>query len=265
MRPCRLALARATVRAALRISMGQAAGAEAVSAAVLALVEGVSRTISMSMMKMAGAFVLAVGLAATGAGVWASQKAGTGEAGAPQSPPSRSKGKPGPAIVARVDGKSITRDELIERCLEKYGTKELKTLVAEATLQQACERHGITVTDEEVEAEAARVAAKFGLPLEDWYRTLSTKRDLPKDVYLDEVVRPGLMYKKLDDEPGINAEDLLRKAHVEVFFEDPRSHGRGDEKAPAPARSQDERLRDVERKLEQTIKALESLKREVGR
>jgi RNA polymerase sigma factor (sigma-70 family) len=259
------ALARATVRAALRISMGQAAGAEVVSATILTLVESVSRTMSMSMMKMAGAVVLAVGLAATGAGVWASQKAGTSEAGTPQPLPSRSKGEPGPAIVARVDGKPITRDELIERCLEKYGAKELKTLVAMATLRQACERHGITVTDEEVEAEAARVAAKFKLPLEDWYRTLSKERDLPKQVYLDDVVRPGLMYKKLDDEPGINAEDLLRKAHVEVFFEDPRGDGRGAEKAPAPARSQNERLRDVERKLEQTIKALESLKREVGR
>jgi RNA polymerase sigma factor (sigma-70 family) len=259
------ALAKATVRAALRISMGQAAGAEVVSAAILALVDGVSRTMSMSMMKMAGTVALAVGLAVTGAGVWASQKAGTGEAGAPQSPRSRTKVEQVPPIVARVDGKPITRDDLIERCLEKYGDKELKWLVSMATLRQACERHGITVTDEELEAEAARVAAKFGLSPEDWYRTLSKERDLPKDVYLNDILRPGLMFRNLDDEPGINAEDLLRKAHVEVFFEDPRGHGRGAEKAPAPARAQDERLRDVERKLEQTIKALESLKREVGR
>jgi hypothetical protein len=57
----------------------------------------------------------------------------------------------------------------------------------------------------------------------------------------------------------------LRKAHVEVFFEDPRDQGRGAEKAPVPTRSQEVRLRDVERKLQETIKALESLKREVGR
>ena len=101
-----------------------------------------------------------------------------------------------------MDGKPITRDELIERCLEKYGAKELKTLVAMATLRQACERHGITVTDEEVEAEAARVAAKFGLPLEDWYRTLSKERDLPKDVYLNDVLRPGVMFKKLERRAG---------------------------------------------------------------
>ena len=77
--------------------------------------------------------------------------------------------------------------------------------------------------------------------------------------------RPGLMYKRLDDEPGINAQDLLRNAHVEVFFENPRQQGRGGDKAPAHARSQEERLRDVEHKLDETLKALDRLSREVKR
>ena len=66
------------------------------------------------------------------------------------------------------------------------------------------------------------------------------------------------------NEPGIEPR-TSEKGPCRGLLRGPRGHGRGDEKAPAPARSQDERLRDVERKLEQTIKALESLKREVGR
>jgi RNA polymerase sigma factor (sigma-70 family) len=256
------ALARATVRAALRISVGQAAGAEVVSAAILALVEGVSRTMSMSMMKMAGAVVLAAGLAVTGAGVWASQKDRTGQGEAP-SPPARRPTEQMPAVVARVDGKPITCDELIERCLEKYGAKELERLIAWATLRQACDRRGITVTDDEVEAEAERTAAKLGFSPEDWFRTLSKERDLSKDQYLGEIVRPSVMFRKLEGfEPGMSYEYLMRKAHIEVLFDPSRDHGRGVEKAPAPARSQEERIRDVERKLEQMIKALESLRRE---
>ena len=56
-------------------------------------------------------------------------------------------------------------------------------------------------------------------------------------------------------------EDLKSKARVEVYFGEPRNSGRSDEKTRPLSRSQEDRLRDVERKLEDTLKALESLRR----
>jgi hypothetical protein len=58
---------------------------------------------------------------------------------------------------------------------------------------------------------------------------------------------------------------LKSKSHVEVFFGEARGRGRSVEKAPADAGPQQDRLGVVERKLDQTIESLESLRRELKR
>jgi foldase protein PrsA len=227
-------------------------------------VEGVSRIMSMTMMKMAGAIALAVGLAATGAGVWAGQKDQARQGAAP-SPPARRPTEQGPAIVARVGGKPITRDEWIERCLEKHGARELETLVNRMVLRQECERHGITVTDDEVAAEALRITQRLGISPEHWYRTLREQRDLSEVEYVRNLASQLMMNKLQGAGLATSFDELKSKARVEIFVDQPRDHGRGAEQAPAAARSREDRLRDVERKLEQAINALEDLRREVGR
>ena len=43
-----------------------------------------------------------------------------------------------PAVVARVNDVSITRDQLAERCLTKYGSRELQTLISMVVIDNAC-------------------------------------------------------------------------------------------------------------------------------
>jgi RNA polymerase sigma factor (sigma-70 family) len=255
-------LAGATVRAAVRLSLGKTATAEVVSAGVLALVEGVSKAMSMNMIKLAGAILLAIGFAATGAGVWASQKARKADESprAVQSPAVRT-----PQVVARVDGQPITRDELIEQCLAKYGARELETLIGLKIVQKAGERRGITVTADEVEAEALRIAERIGISPEAWYRTLEEQHGMSKPEYFRNLSSQLMMKKLQVVEPDMSPDGLKRQAHVEVFFDQPRGPTRTVEKVETHDRSQEQRLRNVERKLDQTLKALESLKRDGGR
>jgi RNA polymerase sigma factor (sigma-70 family) len=185
----------ATIQVAIRYTTGKGAAAGVVSAAVLALTEGVSRMLFVTKLKMAGTALLLVAFAATGAGVWPSQKARPGDESPP--PPAQQPAQKSPSIVARVDGTPITRDELIERCLARYGAKELETLIMLAVLRGACQRRDIAVTDREVEAEAERIAGGFGLSPETWYRTLQEQRGLSKEQYLRDIIYPALALRKL--------------------------------------------------------------------
>jgi RNA polymerase sigma factor (sigma-70 family) len=262
------ALAEATVKAAVRISTGRAAAAEVVSAGVLAL-EDISRTMSMAMLKWAGAVALAVGL--VGTGVWANQKERIEERAVSATTPSPSAQpdtKSAPAVVARVDGTPITRDQLIEKCLEKYGAKELETLIRLEVVRQAGARRGIAVTDDDLEAEAKLIAERFQLAPDAWFRTLEDQRGWSREQYLHEIIYPKAVLKALEAVgPSRTIEGLRRQAHVEVFFDASRRAGRAAKDAPVDEQTLKERLRSIEleRRLDETIKALESLRRETKR
>ncbi len=79
------ALIEATVRAATRLAAGRAMTAGAVSASVAALTKGVVTTMFLGKLKVAAVGLVAAGIAATGAGVWAGRglKASDGPDGAP--------------------------------------------------------------------------------------------------------------------------------------------------------------------------------------
>jgi RNA polymerase sigma factor (sigma-70 family) len=234
-------LAGATIQAALRFYAGQTTVAGAVSAAALTLTEGASRMMFITRLKLTAMALLLAGFAATGAGVWAGQKARQVDE------PARSAQQPAeeaPAIVARVDGTPITRDQLIERCLAKYGAKELDALIDLAILRAACRRRGIEVTDDEVEAEAVRIARGFGIAPADWYRTLEEQRGWSKDQYLRDVVRPSLMSRELagGPGPGTRLEELRRRAKVEVYLGRPRNRPAAEKEPRARTQSEESGL-----------------------
>jgi RNA polymerase sigma factor (sigma-70 family) len=255
-------LAESTTRAALRLAADKAVVAEVVSASVLALVEGGSRTMILTKLKLAGAVLLTLGVTSTGAGLWASQKGRTGDQPANETvrPPEKSSG-----IVARVQGIPLTREQLMERCLTKYGKQELESLVNEVIIQEAAKRRGVSVSDADVLAEAARVARDAGISLEQLYETLNKQRAMSKDQYLRDVIYPNLMLRKIADGADVGAlfEDLKRKSDVQIFF--PPATERQVDKTSDRPRSSDQRLQDVERKLDQTLKALDGLRGREGR
>jgi hypothetical protein len=204
---------------------------------------------------------------ATGAGVWANQKDRSEVQAAPAPrPPASPLAKPVPEVVATVDGTPITRDQLIERCLERYGARELDKLVWMQVLRQAGKDRGTAVTTEDLEREARTIADRLGLTVDEWYRKLEADRELPKPVYLRDVLYPSVMVRRLQATgQTADLEVLRRQAHVEVFLDAPRRDEPGVEKARAGAPSQEDRFRAIERRLDETIKALDHLKREVGR
>src|SRR5690606_19079789 len=64
-------------------------------------------------------------------------------------------------VMAVVNGEQISRQELAQECLRRYGEEVLESVVNRYVITQACQEAGITITDQDVTNEISRIAKKF--------------------------------------------------------------------------------------------------------
>ena len=259
------------VRAAAGLVVGRTMMAESISTAVLTLTEGVLKMMLATHVKLAATAVLAVGVVVTGAGVWASQRpVPAGQRLPDKQTKAEVHAAAPPAVVARVNGMPITREQLAERCLAKYGSKEIRTLISAMVIEKACKRRGISVGDDEVGAEIALLAQKVGMSSDAWYDVLLKQRGISKQEYQRDIVATNLKLRRLgvdvskSNGSDVDMRDIIKQldgqADVEILWDQP---AQCDEAAGEPARrSQEDRLRDVEDTLRQVLRSLEELKRQ---
>ena len=118
----------------------------------------------------------------------------------PASEPSGAAATPKLDVVATVNGEKITREDLARECLRHYGKDVLESLVNLYLIRQECERLGLSVTRQEVDEEIERLAKRFGLPVEQWYKMLKQERGIDPAQYATDIVWPTLALRKLAGE-----------------------------------------------------------------
>jgi parvulin-like peptidyl-prolyl isomerase len=114
-----------------------------------------------------------------------------------------------PKVVAVVNGQTITRDQLAKECLKRYGTIVLDNLLNKHLILQACQAKGITISQQDVNDEIARVANKVGLTTKLFLEALEQERDILPEQYASEIVWPMLALRAL-------AADQIKVAPEEV-------------------------------------------------
>ncbi len=100
-------------------------------------------------------------------------------------------------IVASVNGQQITRQELADECMLRFGKEVLESLVNKHLIWQACNTKGIKITNEDVEAEITRLAGKFGLAAGRWLTMLREERGITPEQYRQEIIWPTLALRAL--------------------------------------------------------------------
>ncbi len=113
------------------------------------------------------------------------------------SPVAGGDGQTAPQIVAIVNGEEIQRQELARECLKVYGNEVLESLVNKRLILQHCERRQIQVTRDDVNAEIARMATKFGLATDQYLKMLKQERGIKPEQYANEIVWPMLALRQL--------------------------------------------------------------------
>ncbi|MCA9122652.1 MAG: peptidylprolyl isomerase [Planctomycetaceae bacterium] len=117
-----------------------------------------------------------------------------------------------PKVMAVVNGQQITREELANECLQRYGKDVLESIVNKHLIWQACQKYNIAITDGDVENEIEQMASKFGLPKDRWLTMLERERDITADRYRREIIWPTLALRRLANEQIDVTEDELKKA-----------------------------------------------------
>lgn len=122
-------------------------------------------------------------------------------------------GKP----VGRVNGQSISYEELARECIERHGSEVLKNVINRLMIQQACSEAGVNVSDAEVEQEIVQISKKFGLPVNQWETMLHAERGLTPLQYRRDVIWPMLALKKLAGEEVSITREMLQEAYADNY------------------------------------------------
>lgn len=102
-----------------------------------------------------------------------------------------------PDYVAIVNGEKISRNDLGLEALAHYGAEVLESLMNKHLIVQRCQVLGISVTQDEVSAEIARMAERFSLPTEQWLRMLKEERNITPAQYAKDIIWPTIALRKL--------------------------------------------------------------------
>jgi len=101
-----------------------------------------------------------------------------------------------PDIVAIVNGEQITRDQLAQDVITRYGEPVLESLINKRLITAYCQQHNIVVTEQEVTEEIKQIAARFRLPVDHWLKMLEEERHISADQYANEIIWPMLALRK---------------------------------------------------------------------
>ena len=120
------------------------------------------------------------------------------------------------AIVAVVNGQTITRPELAQRCLERHGESVLESLVNKHLILEACRAKNVSISRQDIEDEIESIAKRFSLPKERWLEMLQQERNISPEQYRRDIIWPTLALKHLAaDQLTVSKEDLQREYQSE--------------------------------------------------
>ena len=119
-------------------------------------------------------------------------------------------------VVAVVNADPISRKDLADATLRRYGSDMLESLINRHLILQACKEQGIEVTSEDVRAEIKRMAEKFRLSMQSYLQLLQDERDISPNEYSREIVWPMLALRRLvADKIKVSDEEFKRAFEAE--------------------------------------------------
>ena len=120
-------------------------------------------------------------------------------------------------VVAEVNNQQIKRSQLAQACLDRYGKEVLESFLNKKLIQQACTQHNIEISEQDVMAEIARMAKKFGLSTERWLLMLKQEREIDPTQYRNEIIWPTLALRQLAAEQIQVTQEQLDEAFESEF------------------------------------------------
>jgi len=120
-------------------------------------------------------------------------------------------------VMAVVNGEQITRQQLGQECMRRFGKEVLESMVNRQLIAEACAQRNVQITEADVDAEIERIASKFGLSRDRWLMLLREERGFTDQQYRAEVVWPMLALRRVAADDIQVTQEELRKAFESEF------------------------------------------------
>ena len=101
--------------------------------------------------------------------------------------------------------------------MKRVGEEVLENLVNREKIADYCRRHHVEVTNQEVEDEIERMAAKFKIPKNQWLKLLETERKITHKQYAEDITWPSLALRKLAEPQLTLTKEEMDKAYESQF------------------------------------------------
>jgi parvulin-like peptidyl-prolyl isomerase len=102
-------------------------------------------------------------------------------------------------VAAVVNGESITRSQLGQETVRRYGEMMLESISSKHLLELGCRKQGISVTQGDIEDEIERTARSFGLDKKTYLDELKKNRGVSSDDYRRDTIWPMLALQRLSE------------------------------------------------------------------
>ena len=102
-----------------------------------------------------------------------------------------------PPVVATINGREITRQELGRECILHYGREVLDSIINRQLIVAECQRQRIQISGAEVNREIQRLAKRFSLPVDQWLKLLQQERNITPKQYAADIIWPTLALRRL--------------------------------------------------------------------
>lgn len=114
-------------------------------------------------------------------------------------------------VMATVNGKDISRQELAGECIRRFGDQVLEDLTKKRLIWQACKNRNISITEQQVNEEVKRTAEKWNITVGKWLETLEQERGVSPQRYRNDIIWPNLALRALAKEKIVVTPEELRQ------------------------------------------------------
>lgn len=120
-------------------------------------------------------------------------------------------------IMSVVNGETITRQELAQECLLRYGEDVLESMLNKQLILNACQQRSIVITQQDVDNEIVSLAGKFGLSPDRWLQLLKEERNIDPDKYRRDIVWPTLALRRLaEDQIQVTSQEIQQALEADL-------------------------------------------------
>ena len=118
--------------------------------------------------------------------------------------------------LAIVNGEEITRQQVANECMRRFGNDALENIVNKLLVAQECQRAGISITEKDVNDQLTKEANKVGMSVEKYIQTIQSGRNVSPDRLKNDVIWNQLALERLAGEQiKVTPEDIQKKMEYE--------------------------------------------------